>query len=87
MRAKIKYIDEALGDLEVVDDFLPSPDELAFKDETVKVTISLSKSSVQFFKEKAEEHDTPYQKMIRKLLDSYVEKYKRTLTTDSSHTR
>ena len=53
MRAKIKYSDEALGDLEVVDDFLPSPDELAFKDETVKVTISLSKSSVQFFKEKA----------------------------------
>lgn len=86
MRAKIKYSDEALGDLEVVDDFLPSPDELAFKDETVKVTISLSKSSVQFFKEKAEEHDTPYQKMIRKLLDSYVEKYKRTLTTDSSRT-
>ena len=86
MRAKIKYSDEALGDLEVVDDFLPSPDELAFKDETVEVTISLSKSSVQFLKEKAEEHDTPYQKMIRKLLDSYVEKYKRTLTTDSSRT-
>ena len=87
MRAKTKYSDEALGDLEVIDDFLPSPDELAFKDETVKVTISLSKSSVQFFKEKAEEHDTPYQKMIRKLLDSYVEKYKRTLTTDSSRKR
>ncbi len=87
MRAKIKYSDEALGDLEVVGDFLPSPDELAFKDETVKVTISLSKSSVQFFKEKAEEHNTPYQKMIRKLLDSYVEKYKRTLTTDSSRKR
>ena len=87
MRAKIKYSDENLGDLEVVDDFLPSPDELAFKDESVKVTISLSKSSVQFFKEKAEEHDTPYQKMIRKLLDSYVEKYKRTPTTDSSQKR
>jgi len=31
--------------VEVISDFLPSPDELAFKEETVKVTISLSKSS------------------------------------------
>ncbi len=36
MSAKIKYSDEALGDLEVVEDFLPSPGELAFKEETVK---------------------------------------------------
>jgi hypothetical protein len=31
-------------------DFLPSPEELALKDETVKVTISLSKTSIDFFK-------------------------------------
>jgi len=81
MNVKIKYSDERLGDIELVEDFLPSPDQLAFREESVKVTISLSKSSVAFFKKKAEEHNTPYQKMIRRLLDSYVEKYQRPLTT------
>ncbi len=80
MNTKIKYSDKKLGNIEIVEDFLPSPDQLAFRDESVKVTISLSKSSVDFFKEKAEEHNTPYQKMIRRLLDSYVKKYKRPLT-------
>lgn len=51
-----------------------------FKEDTVKVTIALSKSSVEFFKEKAEEHNTAYQKIIRRLLDSYVDRHKRPLT-------
>ncbi|MEX2480580.1 MAG: CopG family transcriptional regulator [Gammaproteobacteria bacterium] len=76
MRTKKKYSKGPIGEIEVVKDFLPSPDELALQEETVKVTIALSKSSVEFFKEKADEHHTPYQKMIRNLLDSYVEKYK-----------
>ncbi len=83
MNAKIKYSDKKLGNIEIVEDFLPSPDQLAFRDESVKVTITLSKSSVDFFKEKAEEHNTPYQKMIRRLLDSYVKKYKRPLSIPS----
>lgn len=87
MNAKIRYSDESLGDVEVVEDFLPSPDQLAFRDESVKVTISLSRSSVEFFKAKAEEYNTPYQKMIRRLLDSYVEKYKRPSNNASSRTR
>jgi len=56
----------------VVRDFLPPPEELAFKEEQVKVTISLSKWSVDFFKEEAKKHRTQYQKMIRRLLDVYV---------------
>lgn len=76
MSRKIKYSDESLGEVEVVEDFLPSPDQLAFQDESVKVTISLSRSSVEFFKARAKEYNTPYQKMIRRLLDSYVERYK-----------
>ena len=76
MNAKRKYNDDGpIGEIELVDDFLPSPEELAFKEDTVKVTIALSKSSVDFFKEKAEENDTAYQKMIRRLLDSYVERH------------
>ncbi len=75
MNAKRKYSEGPIDEIEVVEDFLPSPDELAFKEDTVKVTISLSKSSVDFFKAKAEEHHTAYQKMIRKLLDSYVDRH------------
>lgn len=87
MSAKIKYSDESLGDVEVVEDFLPSPDQLAFRNESVKVTISLSRSSVDFFKAKAAEYNTPYQKMIRGLLDSYVEKYKRPAKSPSIRRR
>jgi predicted DNA binding CopG/RHH family protein len=42
------------------------------KDETVKITISLSKTSVDFFKKEAEKYNTPYQKMIRRLLHEYA---------------
>jgi len=72
MKKKIRYTDEYLGDLRIVDDFLPSPDELAFNEEQVKVTIGLSKNSVDFFKKQAKKHHTQYQKMIRRLLDIYV---------------
>ena len=72
MKKKIKYTDEPFGDLKVVRDFLPPPEELAFKEEGVKVTMTLSKSSVAFFKKAAQKYHTPYQKMIRSLLDGYV---------------
>jgi predicted DNA binding CopG/RHH family protein len=77
MSEKIKYTDEPLGKVEVIRDFLPSPEELAFKEDTVKVTITLSKSSVDFFKREAEKHDTKYQQMIRKLLDEYTRAHSR----------
>jgi len=76
MKKKIKYTDEPLGELRVVEDFLPPPEELVFKEENVKVTISLSKSSVDFFKREAKKHRTPYQKMIRKLLDLYAAQHR-----------
>jgi predicted DNA binding CopG/RHH family protein len=61
------------NDVEVIADFLPSPAELAFREDGVKVTLSLSKSSVAFFKSEASKHQTQYQRMIRRLLDSYVQ--------------
>ncbi len=74
MSSKRKYTDGPIDEIEIIDDFLPSPEELAFKEDTVKVTISLSRSSIEFFKEEAGKHNTPYQKMIRRLLDSYVDR-------------
>ena len=56
-----------MGKTRVVSDFLPSPEELALKDETIKVTITLSKASVDFFKNEAQKHNTQYQKIIRHL--------------------
>ena len=75
MSTKIKYTDEPMGELKVIPDFLPAPDKLVFKDDTVKVTITLSRSSVEFFKREAQKHHTQYQKMIRRLLDAYTQMY------------
>jgi len=72
MSAKIKYTNEPIGDPKIIRDFLPSPEDLAFRDEDVKVTITLSKKSVDFFKSVAAKGDTQYQRMIRRLLDAYV---------------
>ena len=75
MKKKIVYTDEPMGDVEVVADFLPSPAELAFKEDGVKITLALSKSSVEFFKEQAARHQVSYQKMIRRLLDEYAARF------------
>lgn len=72
MRAKTRYTDEAIGPIKVVPDFLPAPEELVFREDTVKVTIALSRESIEFFKHEAEKHHTQYQKMIRRLLDAYT---------------
>ena len=88
MSEKIRYTNEPLGDLEVVPDFLPLPEDLVFRDEGVKVTIALSKRSVEFFKNEAQKHNTHYQRKIRRLLDSYAEHHtRRSLTARSARTR
>lgn len=88
MKKTPRYADERLGRLEVVEDFLPPPDQLVLKEDGVKVTISLSKRSVEFFKAQAARSRVPYQKMIRSLLDGYASRYEvRPLTSRSSGRR
>ena len=72
MSVKIRYTDEPLGRPEVIHDFLPAPEHLVIRDEAVKVTLSLSRQSVDFFKREAAKHHTQYQRMIRRLLDAYA---------------
>jgi predicted DNA binding CopG/RHH family protein len=67
-----KYTEGEIGDLKVVEDFLPSPSELVLRDDNVKVTLSLSRRSVEFFKREAGKADVPYQRMIRALVDAYA---------------
>ena len=76
MSKHTQYSDEPIGKLELVADFLPSPGELALKEENVKITIALSKESVDFFKAEAGRHQIKYQRMIRQLLDLYVSQQK-----------
>ncbi len=72
MSKRVTYTAGPIGKVRVVPDFLPAPSELAFRKEGVKVTLSLTKRSVDFFKREAKKHRTPYQAMIRHLLDHYA---------------
>ena len=72
MNKTIQYSDEPIGEIELVSDFLPSPEKLALKNQNTKVTISLSSESIAYFKDAAKKHHMQYQKMIRQLLDEYV---------------
>src|ERR1700721_1807167 len=71
-----KYSKGEIGRVRIVEDFLPSPDRLALREENVKVTLSLSQRSVAFFKRAARQRRVPYQRMIRALVDAYAEKQK-----------
>ena len=73
MSVKIKYTNEPRGKVQIVSDFLPSPAELAYREEGVKVTLALSRKSIEFFKSEAAKHQTQYQRMIRRLIDAYVD--------------
>ncbi|MBV6513535.1 MAG: hypothetical protein FMNOHCHN_03070 [Ignavibacteriaceae bacterium] len=76
MKKKITYSEGEIGEVEVVRDFLPRPEDLVLKDDTVKVTINLSRSSLEFFKKIAKKNGSKYQKVIRNLLDSYSGHYR-----------
>jgi predicted DNA binding CopG/RHH family protein len=81
MKKKTRYSelppgDEAVGKLERVEDFLPPPEALVFREDNTKVTIALSSHSIEFFKKQAKKHNTQYQKMIRNLLDEYVARHR-----------
>jgi predicted DNA binding CopG/RHH family protein len=77
MKNKIKYTNEPMGELRIIEDFLPPPDQLIPKEENVKITISLKKSSVEFFRKEAQKHRTSYQRMIRRVIDWYASQYQK----------
>lgn len=69
----VKYTEGEIGKVKVVRDFLPPPEKLVMREDTVKVTLSLSEKSVAFFKREAAKQHVPYQRMIRALVDAYTE--------------
>jgi len=74
-KRKIRYTNEPLGKIKIISDFLPSPEELVLREETVKITLSVTKKSLNFFKKEAELHHTGYQTLMRALLDCYAIHY------------
>jgi hypothetical protein len=66
---------EIVGELRPARDFLPPPDELVLRDDGVKVTLTLSRGSVEFFKREARRSRVPYQRMIRALVDEYAKRH------------
>jgi predicted DNA binding CopG/RHH family protein len=68
-------IAEAIAEAEIIEDFLPPPDQLVLREDTVKVTLNLSKESVVFLKREAQARGVPYQQMIRRIIDLYTRHY------------
>ncbi|HEX3991622.1 MAG TPA: hypothetical protein VHX39_10680 [Acetobacteraceae bacterium] len=71
----VRYTDDG-GEMDGVGprvaDTLPPPDQLVIPDDGVKVTLTLSRQSVDFFKQVARKYHVPYQRMIRNLVDEYA---------------
>ena len=70
----VRYTVGEIGRVRVIEDFLPAPADLVPREENVKVTLSLSRRSLDFFKREAKKRRVPYQRMIRALVDTYAER-------------
>ena len=71
----VRYTEGEIGRIgKPMEDFLPPPDQLVLRESNVRVTLSLSQRSVDFFKREAKKQHVPYQRMIRALVDAYVER-------------
>jgi predicted DNA binding CopG/RHH family protein len=70
----VRYTSGEIGRFKVVKDFLPPPDELVPIEDNIKVTLTLTRRSLDFFKKEAGRRRVPYQRMIRALVDRYAEK-------------
>jgi predicted DNA binding CopG/RHH family protein len=70
----VRYTAGEIGRVRVIEDFLPPPADLVPREDNVKVTLSLSRRSLDFFKREARKRRVPYQRMIRALVDVYAER-------------
>ena len=75
MRRREDFEDAPKGKVTILDDFLPPPSQLVRKEETVKITLEFTRSSIDFLKEEAKKAHVPYQRMLRALVDKYVEQH------------
>ncbi len=72
---KTKDDNEPRGQLTTIPDFLPSPEQLLPREETIKITIALDQKTLKFFKSSANKAGLKYQRIIREVLKSYARRY------------
>lgn len=70
---EVRYTDEPMKVGRIIPDFLPPPDKLIFTKDAVRVTLSLSARSVQYFKAESAKQGVPYPQVIRGVLDAYAD--------------
>lgn len=76
MKKKTKIdLDRPVGKIRVVDDFLPSPKDLAKTFMTKKVTIDIEYETLEFFRRCAEKSGSKYQRLIREVLKAYAKRF------------
>jgi hypothetical protein len=56
----------------IIPNFLPPPEALFPIEDTLKITLRLDRQSVDFYKERARQHGTKYQRMMREILKRYA---------------
>lgn len=77
----IRYTEGEIGRIgSIMVNFLPLPYRLVLRESNVKVTLSLSQKSVDFFKREAKKQHVPCQRMIRALVDAYADREERLRT-------
>ena len=91
MKKPIRYTNdggEITGALKVIPDFLPTPAELARqpdRPETVKVTLEMDRSTVDWFKSQARLGGGSYQRMLRTLATRYADQHTENEPAKGSH--
>ncbi len=66
-----EYTDEPMEIGKVVE-VLPSPAELARMARTERATLTLTKATLDYFREEAKRERVPYNLLIRNALDEYI---------------
>ena len=72
MNNVIIYTDEPMELGEVVEDFLPSPEELIAKKNKVNVTLELTEETIRLLKAEAAKQKISYQEIISVLVNQYA---------------
>ncbi len=62
------------GPMMLIPNFLPPPEELAEAIKHPKITMTVTARTLKYFKSQADRLGSSYQRMMRNLLDQYVEK-------------
>ena len=71
MSRRIKYANEPMK-FEVIEDFLPPPEELRLRMRKVKITVQVGAPTVEAFRKKAGRRADGYRRMMGELLDVYA---------------